>query len=113
MTLSKPMVGLTMDLWEEKFKPIKNTFDDNASFDGIMFETYGEELDFVRSHYTDHIWTYVDGDGGTYIINGYHLVNRIGYFVTEEQYDKSLDYEIQVSADDNNQKEDDWWFAIK
>lgn len=98
-----------MNLWEDRFKPINNTFDDNASFDGIMFETYGEELDFVRSHYyhqhTEHIWTYVDGDGGTYIINGYHLVNRIGYFVTEGQYDKSLEYEIQVSSNDENQNE--------
>jgi hypothetical protein len=25
----------------------------------------------------------VDGDDGTYIVNGYHLVNRIHYFITE------------------------------
>ena len=29
------------------------------------------------------VWTWVDGDDGTYILNGYHHVNRIGYFITE------------------------------
>jgi hypothetical protein len=33
------------------------------------------------------VWTYVDGDDGTYVTNGYHLVNRIGYFITEVPYD--------------------------
>ena len=102
---NKPVVGLTIDLWETTFKPIENTFDANASFDCIMFETYGEELEFVRSQPYENIWTYVDSDGGTSIINGYHLVNRIGYFVTEKQHDKSLDYEVTVSSDEENQKE--------
>jgi hypothetical protein len=49
-----------------------------------MFETYGKELEFVRAAPYSHIWTYGDGDdGGTYVWNGYSIVNRIGYFITE------------------------------
>lgn len=81
--------------WAKQYRPVANNFDDNASFQdfqdesgvGVMFETYGEELDFVRSIAASDptaVWTYVDGDdGSTVIINGYHIVNRIGYFVTE------------------------------
>jgi hypothetical protein len=38
------------------------------------------------------IWTLVDGeDGQTIIINGWAMVNRIGYFITEVPYDDMLD----------------------
>lgn len=70
-----------LDLWEEKYKPLKNHID-TSSYD--KFETYGEELEFVRSQDNKLIWTLVDGDDGNlYIINGYHLVNRVNYFVTQ------------------------------
>lgn len=36
------------DEFLEKHKPIQNLIDENAGFDGMMFETYGKELDFVR-----------------------------------------------------------------
>jgi hypothetical protein len=66
-----------------------------------MFETYGEELDFVRSQESNRIWTYIDGDdGGTYIVDGKAIVNRIGYFVTTVAYDESKDYQIQISSED-------------
>jgi hypothetical protein len=49
-----------------------------------MFETYGDEIEFVKQQPEAHIWMYGDGDdGGTYIWNGWGFVNRIGYFVTE------------------------------
>jgi hypothetical protein len=76
-----------LDAWEAKYKPIKNHLDD----DNDKFETYGEELDYVRSVYdTDprRVWTLIDGDDGNlYIVDGYHLVNRINYFVTEKPFE--------------------------
>ena len=58
--------------------------DENASFDGHMFETYDGEVAFVKEQDPAYIWMYGDGDdGGSYIWNGWHIVNRIGYFVTE------------------------------
>lgn len=70
--------------WEEKYQPIKNHIDTNASYSGAMFETYGEELEFIRS-YPDQkkVWTLLEADGKQYISAGYHHVNRLGYFITE------------------------------
>lgn len=75
---------LSFDEWIEQYKPIqnpKNNYGEEFTFSS--FETYGEELDFVRSHDDKFIWTEVDGDGGTYIISGYSLVNRINYYICE------------------------------
>jgi hypothetical protein len=83
---------LTMDNWLETYKPINNHLDDNASFQdehgvGIMFETYGAEKEFVKSQEANKIWTYVSDDEDTYIIAGWHVFDRIGYFVTENKWD--------------------------
>lgn len=95
------LIQLTEEEWFEQFKPIPNYLDDYASFNdgehGYMFETYGEELEFVKAQEPNRIWTYCDGDdGGTYISDGYHVVNRIGYFVTTVPYDDKQYYQITV-----------------
>lgn len=97
------LIQLTEDEWFEQFKPIPNHLDENASFHdgehGYMFETYGDELEFVKAQDSNRIWTYSDGDdGGTYITEGYHVVNRIGYFITSVLYDDSQYYQIQLIA---------------
>jgi len=95
---------ITMDEWETQFKPISNHLDTNASFQdengvGIMFETYGDELDLVRRTKEQNVWTYVDSDRGTEIIAGYHLVNRIGYFITELEWGYTPPVTVLVSED--------------
>jgi len=61
-------IEMTEDEWFETYKPIKNHIDVNASFDGHMFETYGDEVEFVKSTPPNHIWMYGDGDdGGSYL----------------------------------------------
>ena len=96
---------LTEDEWFNTYKPIANHLDENASFNdgdqGYMFETYGDELEFVKAQEPNRIWTYSDGDdGGTYISDGYHVVNRIGYFVTTVPYDDKQYYQITVMEGD-------------
>jgi hypothetical protein len=87
---------ITFEKWAEEFKPTTNHMDDNASYDGAMFETYGDELDHVRVADKFNIWTLISGDNGsTWIISGYHLVNRMGYFITEKPFE---DDEIEVYA---------------
>lgn len=54
----------TYTTWEQTFKPIKEGWD-------------------VETADPKHIWTEVQGDGGEYIIAGWHFVNRTGYYVTE------------------------------
>ena len=50
---------------------------------GCLFETFGEELDFVRKQHPSTVWTLVDGeDGDMYLLSGMHFVNRIGYLIS-------------------------------
>lgn len=92
----------TFEWWLEEYKPITNHIDSNASFqdedgNGIMFETFGEELEFVKAQDPRCIWTYGDGDdGGGYIWNGYHYINRIGYFITEVPCPENTTVQVQV-----------------
>lgn len=80
------------EAWDTKYQPIQNHIDPHA---GDKFETYGAELDYVlKVAYTEpkRIWTLVDGDDGNlYIASGYHLVNRINYFITHNPCE--LEYE--------------------
>jgi len=98
------LIELTEEEWFDTFKPIPNHLDDNASFNdgeqGYMFETYGEELDFIKAQEPNRIWTYCDNDfGGTSIFQGMRVVNRIGYFVTAVPFDANKDYQIQIISE--------------
>ena len=92
-------IEMTMDEWEATYKPIPNTIVENASFDGLMFETYGDEVDFVKCWPERQIWMYGDGDdGGSYIWSGWGFVNRIGYFLTEVPCPPDTTIQIKVSS---------------
>jgi len=92
---------MNYDQWADKYKPKTNHLrrDDEET---ELFETFGVELGYVLAMADTQparVWTLVDGDGGTYVINGYHLVNRIAYFITEEPFEgdflEVLDSEYQ------------------
>jgi hypothetical protein len=81
---------MTFEEWEETYKPVANIFDANASVDGLMFETYGRELEQVRivaAWDAGKVWTLLDCDGDSYISAGMHFVNRLGYFITSVSFD--------------------------
>lgn len=93
------LIELDEETWFDTFKPLPNLIDPTASFDGYMFETYGSEIEFVKSQDPNTIWTYVDGDdGGLYIVSGWQAVNRIGYFVTTLPFNEEGIYQIQISC---------------
>jgi hypothetical protein len=75
------------DVWAEKFKPKDNHFNGQ----GKMYETYGEEYEYVKSIHPNFVWTYVDGDMSSLIIAGHHWVNRIGYYITENPWSDDMD----------------------
>lgn len=75
---------MTYDYWQNTYKPIKNSL---VKYDQLTFETYGEEVEFVQKADNKYIWTEVDGDSGTYILAGYHFVNRIHYYITENPWE--------------------------
>lgn len=92
-------IEMDFDEWCDTYKPINNHIDTNASFDGAMFETYGDEVAFVKTQDPACIWTYGDGDdGGSYVWNGWSFVNRIGYFITEVPCPPDTEIQIKVSS---------------
>lgn len=88
---------ITEDEFYERFTPCKNEINENASFGGCLFETYGEELEIIRK--TNHfapkrVWTIVETDGKIYYQSGYHFVNRLGYLITEETVENDTEYTV-------------------
>lgn len=81
---------LTWTEFETKYKPRPNHI--TTAQDHPMFETYGEELDFVTKQDNKYIWTWVQGDMSDLIMAGYHYVNRLGYYVTEEPWTDEWQY---------------------
>ena len=102
MTITK----LTEDQFDDQFTLVNNHIDDNASFDGKMFETFGPELDFVRSQASlNKVWTIIEGDEdemgddgelrpNMVYISGMHLVNRIGYLITKEPHTEEIEVKL-------------------
>ena len=78
---------MNVDTWFDTYKPKGNLLDPYASFDGSMFETFGQELDYVLRNGMRYVWTYSDSElhDGTIIRAGLHY-GAIGYFVTEEPW---------------------------
>ena len=69
--------------WYNTYNPMVNHLNDD---NGIAFETYGDEEDYVRQQDDRHVWTEMDGDNGVYIVNGMHFVNRIQYYITNKPW---------------------------
>lgn len=98
------IITITEEDFYTKFTRINNHIDKNASFDGKMFETYGEELEYVKSQAPlNKVWTIIECDGeeedeetrpNMYFTTGMHHVNRIGYFVTTEPYKCEMEVKL-------------------
>ena len=95
-----------LEAWEAKYQPIKNHI---TGEDDDKFETYGEELDYVRSVVDTEprrVWTLVDGeDGNLYIVDGYHLVNRLNYFITKKPLEGDGYLEVPYYIFDEEEEE--------
>ena len=95
---------MNFEQWEAHYKPVINQFDPDASFGdgdgGTMFETYGQEFDHIASlvnnGQANRVWTWVDGDDGTWIVSGLHFVNRIGYFVTDVPWEHNTQVQLDT-----------------
>lgn len=95
-------VQMEYDDWFNEFKPMSPKSDlsqllaDNFDLQDYMLETYDHDLQCVRFmniFFPDHIWTYCASDE-EWISNGYHYVNRMGYFITKKPRDPNVEYEI-------------------
>lgn len=80
---------MTWQEWVQQYKPEVDS-DDSPR----MFETYGEDVEEVIKHDNNLIWTYLEGDSGSVITQGYHYVNRLGYYITEVPWEQDVEYEV-------------------
>jgi hypothetical protein len=96
------MIAINEDVFYEEYKPQINHIvreqvskeyadEDICSFGGIMYETYGGELEYIKSLLNEgkhkNIWTILDCEGELVISAGCRFVNRIGYVVTEKEWE--------------------------
>jgi hypothetical protein len=91
------------DEWAEKYKPV-------GPEDNLIFETYGADLQTVLSTHPKYVWTWMQGDMSDIICAGYHLVNRLGYYITEVPWTNEDDYcllstEVQCECYDTDTEE--------
>jgi hypothetical protein len=109
---------ITEDEFYKKFTLQANYIDTNAGFNGCMFETFGEELEYVfEMNKLNRVVTIIEGDldeddeyktliddlgnevtepkPNLYYASGFHYINRLGYFVLDKQYE----YEFEVKVE--------------
>jgi hypothetical protein len=85
---------MTFEEWVDEFKPIVNPFSSDP--EETRFETHGEEREFVLNQHPCNTWTEVDAEGRfTTVIEGFHYVNRLGYYVTEKPWEQGTTYDIR------------------
>jgi hypothetical protein len=101
-------IKLTVSEFEEQFKPIANHIEPNAPWNGVMYETFGDELSHVRAIAQESpakVWTVLDSDGEESLVSGYHHVNRMGYIVTEIPAIPGYSYDVaDESAPDDDEE---------
>jgi len=106
-------IQMTDDEWFAKYKPIANpTGDSGLHIDDVcyMFETYDPDITKVleaREVNPACVWTLLDCDDCEVIGDGYHYVNRIGYFITEVPAEPNANYEVMYWKDDEKPDQTD------
>jgi hypothetical protein len=89
------MNTITYDNWETTYIPQQNKNTEDGCFNNTMYETYGNDIEFVMTQPQQNTWTLVETDNGETITNGFHLVNRIAYFITEKPWSNDIDVDLR------------------
>lgn len=98
------MTTLNYEQWVEKYRPLLNPITEDNSYGNTALETFGEELNFVKSFDNNRIWTLKEcTDEEMWIIPGYCVVDRYLYFVTEVPWENE---NIQVNDNEMVSLED-------
>jgi hypothetical protein len=98
-------IELSEDQFDELFPLVQDHLNPTSSWafgddPGCLFETYGEELEFVKRQDPLTVWTLVDGDDGDlYVISGPHFVNRIGYLVSTVPVAEGVTMQVHIEMD--------------
>lgn len=88
----------------DQYKPFRNPeTDEQDAFDGTLFDTdmlTDPRIKFTAQEQPERIWTLVENDDTRSILSGYHLVNRLGYFITSVP--RKAGEQITVTIEENN-----------
>ena len=105
---------LGWNAWAEQYKPKTNHLSKYP--DEKMYETYGNEVEYIQTVDPKYVWTLVTGDMCDLIVAGYAYVNRLAYYVTEVPWENEEDYVLlslekececyDEEAWDNGERED-------
>ena len=87
-------IFLTWSEFVQQFRPVPNKFFEDPG--ELMYETYGEEFDYVSGYEPNKVWTYIDHDTGSLVVEGLQKTNRVGYFITEIPWEDETSYEIEI-----------------
>jgi hypothetical protein len=87
-------MDLTFEEWVVKYKPEQSSL----TGEPYMFETYGEDYQYVKAADRQKIWTFCDWGESECILSGWHFVNRLGYYVTEIPFDKNEDVFVSIEV---------------
>ena len=90
---------MNVEQWEDTYRPVVHVPDESESWAGILYETYGEDIIAVVEMANTNprkVWTWIDTQEGDCIVNGYHLVNRIGHFITENEWQNGQHLEVET-----------------
>lgn len=88
MTDALTQLILHEDAFYKFFVPYRHPKALHDIWGGLGLETFGADLELVRSLDKNYVWTVVESgcDNDLWITSGFHYVNRICYLVTEKAH---------------------------
>ena len=106
--MERTLIQLSEHDFDAQYTLVRNHLNPNASWSygdgpGCLFETYGDELEFVRKQDHCNVWTLADGDNGDlYLASGFHFVNRIGYLISTVPVPPDVDIEVRIPTSEES-----------
>lgn len=106
--MSDHIIEITEDEFDQWYPLVPNHLNPHASWTigdgpGCLFETYGEELNFVRGQNVRFVWTLIDGDDGDmYLVSCFHRVNRVGYLISSKPVPKGTCVQVRLPMPEND-----------
>jgi hypothetical protein len=106
--MSETFIELSEEEFDNQYRLVTNHMNRSAGWvvgegGGCLFETYGQELEFVKRQDRRRIWTLLDGDDGDmYVVSGFHFVNRVGYLLSRDPIpdNTSIQVHLPMETDD-------------
>lgn len=105
MAQHKASTKYSLAEFETKFKPIKNQINTNTEYDGYGFGTHGAEYAVVQEMLKKDalkVWTVINGEVSTWLVSGWHYVNRDFYVITENAAPQDSFIEIAYGHDESD-----------